>query len=45
MFGLDEEREGRDLVLEGVVRGGGRGALTPEEGVGGRVWWEVRSWR
>ena len=26
MFGLDEEREGRDLVLEGVVRcAGGRG--------------------
>ena len=51
MFGLDVEREGRDLVLEGVVRGGGGGggggggALTPEEGVGGRVWWEVRSWR
>ena len=32
MFGLDVEREGRDLVLEGVVRGGGR----PDSGGGCR---------
>ena len=51
MLGLDEEGEGRDLVLEGVVRGaGGRGrggggwllgALTTKEGVRWRAWWEV----
>lgn len=51
MFGLGVEREGRDLVLEGVVRGaGGRGrggggrllgALTTKEGVRWRAWWEV----
>ena len=34
MFGLDEEREGRDLVLEGVVRGGGAGR--PDAGGGCR---------